>query len=794
MVSRNAWSARLLGVRPTAPDAGEPGLILIQIDGLSRHQFERAVAGGRLPFLARMIGQSHFSTETFYSGVPSTTPAVQGEIFYGVKAAVPSFQFFRKRMDKEFRMYEPESAEIIEKELLDKCPEPLLKGGHAYSNIYRGGADMTRYCSADLAPKLILRRMSLVRSLVVVIMHSPRILRIIGLAALEVFIALLDAIKGLYARQDVMMELAFVPARIVVCLVGRELIRFRVLMDIERGERIIHANFLGYDEQSHRRGPGSEFAHWTLKGIDRAIRDIYRSAARSGYRDYEMMVYSDHGQEKSTPYAVRHGRDLNEALEEVFSSGSLSQYPVWMKKIPNIIGGARGRCMSALGFHQKAPVSELPPNADKQIIVTAMGPVGHIYFPISPTGEELENYARSLVSQAKIPLVLLPKDEGAIAFNSRGRWTLPKDRAEILGDGHPFLDETAEDLVRLCLHPDAGDMVVSGWDPKASPLTFPMENGAHGGPGSEETRGFLLVPDRIRHWHLTHLGQTRSRVRGEDLRKIVMHYLRRDGEREERAHRGSNSEPRATIRVMSYNIHSCIGMDGKVRPERVARVINRFDPDIVAVQEVDCNRMRSGGHDQSQVIADHLGMHHVFLSMLERQAERYGIAIFSKYPIDVIKAASLKPAVRGRFREARGAIWVKLSTPECDLHFINTHLGLAEEDRLRQIQELLGPDWLGSLPEDARVVVCGDLNAGPGSKTIAQLRSRLRDVQQELPDHMPQKTFTSVKPFRRIDHVFVSSHFRVEAVSVPRTATSTIASDHLPVCAELSFESANESD
>ena len=85
LVSRNLWAARLLGVRHPPGESAEPGLILIQFDGLSRTQFEKAVSAGRLPFLAKLIKRKHFALETFYSGVPSTTPAVQGEIFFGVK-------------------------------------------------------------------------------------------------------------------------------------------------------------------------------------------------------------------------------------------------------------------------------------------------------------------------------------------------------------------------------------------------------------------------------------------------------------------------------------------------------------------------------------------------------------------------------------------------------------------------------------------------------------------------------------------------------------------------------------
>lgn len=789
MLSRNVWSARVLGLRPPPGEASEPGLILIQIDGLSRTQFEKAVKAGRLPFISRLIRYGHFTLESFYSGVPSTTPAVQGELFFGVKTAVPAFHFLRREAGVDFKMFQAESAIAVEEELLAACPEPTLEGGSAYSNIYRGGASFTRYCSRDFAPGEIFKRVQIFKWLFFAIIYAPKLVRMTALALLEFFIALLDAVRGLYERQDFLKELAFVPARIAVCVVLREAIRFRVLLDIEKGTRVIHANFLGYDEQAHRRGPDSAFAHWSLKAIDRAIRDIYKAANASGYRDYELMLYSDHGQEKTTPYAKARGRELEAALAGIFEKSSVAEQPIWVRRMPELVGATVERWRSLFGLNEKPSATAMKPDPANQIVVTAMGPVGHIYFPQVPSRDELESLAERCVSEAEIPMVMVPSENGtAMVFNSRGTWSLPRDAAEVIGTAHPFLEEAAEDLVRLCSHKDAGDIVISGWDPEKPPITFPSENGAHGGPGSEETRGFLLVPDRIRRWHVAHLENTRQRVRGEDLRKIVKHYLGRDGEREERTQQPSSKEKRTNLRVMCYNIHSCIGIDGRIRPERVARVINHFDPDIVAVQEVDCHRPRTASHDQSHVICEHLRMHHVFHAMFEEKSERYGIAIFSKFPLEVVKSGYLTDAIPAKFREARGAIWVKLKVEgRGEFHFINTHFGLGKVERLTQVKEILGKDWLGAIPEDEPVILCGDLNSGPGSMVIKLLGTRLRDVQHLLPGHRPKSTFTSIKPFRRIDHVFVSGHFKVESIDVPETSTARVASDHLPLCVELSI-------
>ena len=786
---RTHWLARLLGIEPPTGEADEPGLILIQIDGLSRTQMELAVKNGRMPFLARLMRRGHFTLEDFYSGLPSTTPAVQGEIFFGVRTAVPSFEFLRRKSGKVFRMYESTAAAEIQNELESRCPDPLLKGGRAYLDIYRAGAKDSRYCSQDTAFREILRRFWPCKWLLLVGVYTPTLLRIFALILLEFGLAIMDAVRGLFQRETFYHEFGFVPARVFFGILLRELVRFRVLLDIECGVQVIHANFLGYDEQAHRRGPDSAFAHWTLKGIDRAVRDICRAADFSVYRDYEWIVFSDHGQERTIPFVRKYGREIDAAVREVFSQGALAGREIWMSRLPETIGHTLERWRFFAGMKRPGREAAAIPDPTSQIVVTAMGPVGHLYLPILPSAPELQAYANALVKIAGVPLVLMRESSDSIrAYNFRGVWRLPADAAEVLGADHPYLQEAASDLVQLVQHPDAGNLVICGWDPLEPPLSFPMENGAHGGPGYEETRGFLLLPDRIRRWHVAHLANTANRIRGEDLREIAMHFLGRDGARKECVPLHPPRSQDFTVRVMTYNIHSCRGLDGKIRPERIARVINHFDPDIVAVQEVDAHRPRSGGHDQAQLIADHLRMSHVFQAMFEEEKELYGIAIFSKYPFKVIKAARLSTPSRRFLREARGAIWVQLEFDgRRPFHLINTHFGLGRDEKRRQADEILGKSWLGNIPPNEPVILCGDFNSGPRSKPYRKLQTRLRDVQHAAEYHKPRATFVSIKPFMRIDHIFVSPHFAVESIELPDTPTAVIASDHLPLCVELTL-------
>ncbi|HVJ44759.1 MAG TPA: endonuclease/exonuclease/phosphatase family protein [Luteolibacter sp.] len=781
-VSRVRWFARLFGIPLPKGHDEQPGIILIQIDGLSRTQFDRAVKRGRLPFLARAVKKGRFHELSFYSGIPSTTPAVQGEIFYGVKAAVPAFEFLDRKSRKMFRMFDADAAKTVEEELARKGGAPLLANGHSYSNIYRAGASGSWYCSQDLSPSTIWEKSRPLKWLVLSVIYLPKIIRVILLSILEFLLAVRDCFTGLFAKENLKRELLFVPARISICIMLREFIRFRVLLDIERGVPILHANFLGYDEQSHRRGPDSEFAHWTLKGIDRAIRDIHRAARRSDFRDYEMIIFSDHGQEKSIPYEKLRGRPFEEAVKEVFKEGGYSDH---------VISNATATDHRVLGASNRRRIlKEQPPDLPlpDSVVIAAMGPLGHIYLPDSPVPPSLEPIAATLRESAGVPLVMIREmdpERPVKAFTRSGMVELPRDGAAVLGKDHPFLTEATADLTALARHPNAGDLIVSGWSPEGPAMSFPPENGAHGGPGSEETRGFLLLPDHL--FDEPPISGGRDVIRGEDIHQLVhRHFHPQRPFPKIRSTRPINR----TLRVMTYNIHSCVGIDGKLRPERIARVINRLQPDIIAVQEVDAHRLRSRGHDQAEIIAGLLEFRHAFHSMLEEEKEKYGIALFSGFPFEVMKSGLLTKADPSRLREARGAIWIKtdgeaIGTP---FHFINSHFGLGRDERTLQASTLMNDEWLGNIPDDEPVILCGDFNSTPRSPVLRGIRGRLPVTGPAKSGHRSQPTFPSLRPVAKLDHVFASRHFKVREIIVPTNHTATIASDHLPLCVELELE------
>jgi endonuclease/exonuclease/phosphatase family metal-dependent hydrolase len=238
-------------------------------------------------------------------------------------------------------------------------------------------------------------------------------------------------------------------------------------------------------------------------------------------------------------------------------------------------------------------------------------------------------------------------------------------------------------------------------------------------------------------------------------------------------------------RILTYNVHRCLGTDGRLSPTRIADVIAAYEPDAVALQELDVGRARSGGIDQAHAIAQALGMHVHFHASMRVLEEEYGNAILTHRPSQLVKAEAL-PGLPGKPRlEPRGALWACVNFGGADVQVINTHLGLRRHERLAQVNALLGPHWLGHQACRKPVILVGDLNATPRSRAYQHLASHLGDAQAQARLPRPKATFPSRLPMLRIDHVFVSHEIRVLRVETVRTPLARIASDHLPLLVEF---------
>jgi endonuclease/exonuclease/phosphatase family metal-dependent hydrolase len=779
--SRSEWLAWLLRLPISTGTETAPGLVMIQIDGLSQRELQRAIDMGEMPFLRRLIRQEQYRLHRHYAGVPSTTAAFQGELFYGVKAIVPGFNFMERASGRLVRMFEPAIAADVERKLETQGGEPLLREGSLFVGHYTGGAAEPHFCSSSEGWGPTLREAHPAIVAILILSNAFSFLRTAVLLVVEFLLAVADCVRGVIDGRNIVEELKLVPSRVVIGILLRELATIGTKIDVARGVPVVQINFLGYDEQAHRRGPSSRFAHWTLKGIDDAIARVWRAAHRSARRQYDVWIYSDHGQMETRPYDKIHGRSFAQAVADAMtefegrtiafrSSGSRG---VQLQRV-RLIGGKK--------FQRFFPVDD--PERDgadeSRLAVAPLGPLAMVYYDRKLGSTERAAFARLLQSKADIPLVLTKEGKGrARGWADAEEFVLPRDSAQLLGADHPFLEEATRDLIALCHHPDAGEFIACGWRAAVPALSFTIENGAHGGPAHEETSAFALLPsDAPLH------TEERDYIRAGDLRHAAFRFLGRSEFKVPKVRRRKvvSQEP---LRIMTYNVHSCIGMDGKLSPERIARIIDRYAPDIAALQELDVGRARTAHMDQAHVIARHLEMDFFFHPAMHVEEERYGDAILTHLPMRLVKAGAL-PGLPGKpYLEPRGALWVAIDVGGTELQLINTHLGLLPGERKVQVDALLGPEWLAHPDCRGPVILCGDLNARPASPVCRRLRQRLNDAQTELRRHRPRGTFSPRFATTRIDYVFVDPGLEVTDVEVPDTELVRVASDHLPLVVEV---------
>jgi endonuclease/exonuclease/phosphatase family metal-dependent hydrolase len=243
------------------------------------------------------------------------------------------------------------------------------------------------------------------------------------------------------------------------------------------------------------------------------------------------------------------------------------------------------------------------------------------------------------------------------------------------------------------------------------------------------------------------------------------------------------------FRILTYNVRHCRGTDGRVSPARIAEVIASCRPDVVALQELDAGRARTGGVHQAEVIARELSMHMLFHPSVRVMEEQYGNALLTTRPATLIKAGPL-PGRPGL--EPRGALWASVHLGGHAVQVINTHLGLRRPERLLQVDALLGPDWLGHPACREPVMLLGDFNALPRSRVYGRLVSRLSDAQASRRGSGPAATFPSRLPLARIDHVFTRGAVEVVRTEALRNPLARIASDHLPLLVEFRISDASD--
>jgi endonuclease/exonuclease/phosphatase family metal-dependent hydrolase len=230
------------------------------------------------------------------------------------------------------------------------------------------------------------------------------------------------------------------------------------------------------------------------------------------------------------------------------------------------------------------------------------------------------------------------------------------------------------------------------------------------------------------------------------------------------------------VRVLTYNIHHGEGADGKVDLPRLAAVISRCAPDVVALQEVDVGTRRAHGVDQAAELGRLTGLHAVFGQAMDVDGGQYGEALLSRWPLEAVEVHALPCDEQS---EPRCVVAARVVPPDRPAFvFAGTHLEHARAP-LRLCQAGKVSSKLAPAPAP-RVIVAGDFNDTPPSPTLLVLRRHWTDAS----DGQWQPTWPAHEPRDTLDYVLYrpATAWRVVEVQVIQ---EPIASDHRPLLAVL---------
>lgn len=236
------------------------------------------------------------------------------------------------------------------------------------------------------------------------------------------------------------------------------------------------------------------------------------------------------------------------------------------------------------------------------------------------------------------------------------------------------------------------------------------------------------------------------------------------------------------IRVATYNVHKCVGMDRRRSPERVAAVIRELDADVVAIQEILAVENGRSNLDQVRRIASELdGYHRCFGENRKLHGGGYGNLTLSRLPI----RACVNYDVTWRRRERRGCLRSDIAIADkLVLHLFNVHLGTGFVERRQQARRLLSDEVLNRKEFAGPRIVVGDFNEWTRGLASRLMRGTFSAVEPRAFLRYA-RTYPGVLPLLHLDHFYYDTQLKLASFRLHRTRKALVASDHLPLVADF---------
>ena len=513
-----------------------PGLLVIQLDGVSEPLMRQALTAGAMPTVSQWLRGGSHRLRRWHTGLPATTPGGQSVLLHGDVTTVPSFRWYDKDLGRLVVANQPADTAEIERAMSDGRGL-LADGGVSVSNMFSGDAPHrlltmsdARLPSSDRGlASFAVTRTGFVRSIVL----------FIGQMLTEWHQGRRQRRRGVLPR--VRRGGAFVFLRGLTTVVLRDLNLSVVSEHMARGAPVVFVDFVDYDEVAHHAGPSRPESMRTLENLDRVLQ-LFEDLAAEVTRNYEIVVVSDHGQAQGSTFRQLSGRTLADTVEEL-AAESLQHRgddrPVETWGPANVLLTSASHAPRGLGRLARR-MSRRRSGADAgrvpdPIAVAAAGSLAHLYVTDVPGRVGLETVEKrfpglvdGLVAHPQIGLVVARRDDGTLVARGTAGWRTIVDGACAEGEGDDpvavFGPLAAADLAGLDTRHHVGDLVLLGRFDRSLGEVVAFEElvGSHGGLGGWQTEALLMHPT---HWDVP----ASHPLTGLEVHRTLLHRLEQLG-------------------------------------------------------------------------------------------------------------------------------------------------------------------------------------------------------------------------------------------------------------------------
>ena len=476
-----------------------PGVIIVEIDGLSYEVLCEAVERGDMPTVKEMIDSDNYNLRMWETDLSSQTGASQAGILHGNNEGIVAFRWIEKSNGNQ----------MMQCSGITKVPELehrisdgnglLVDNGASRSNLFSGDTDNVIFTFSK-----ILDFKKLYNNAWYSVFSNPsNFARIIALffadIIREIWSQIAHSIKNI--RPRINRGITYIPTRAATNVFMREINTSTLIGDMMVGDvDVAYSTYLGYDEIAHHSGVRDNDAWFALREMDKQIKHL-TNANKYCPRDYQFVIQSDHGQTNGATFTQRYG----ETFENFVKSLLPEDMTVFAKMTSNEDHFAGDYTpFSRKNKKIKKEKKEEQELNDSEVIVLASGNLAMIYFTQWSqrlTYEELNKYfpdlIQGIINNEYVGFILVKSQEhGDLAIGKNGTYFL--DSGEIEGENplEGFGDNIVMHLKRTSSFEHTPDILVNSfYDEEADEVcAFEELVGSHGGVGGDQSKPFILYP------------------------------------------------------------------------------------------------------------------------------------------------------------------------------------------------------------------------------------------------------------------------------------------------------------